>query len=57
MEELKLYFSYSQEILDELARVKIVEALQVDAWLVHYAVKRNYDKHIKGIYRGQSQHT
>ncbi len=49
---LKKYFAEPRDGGDEMARLKIVDALQVKgaaAWIVHNAVKRNYDKHRKGI--------
>jgi len=52
IEELKAYFAEPKKGEDELARSKIVNALQVKgaaAWIVHNAVKRNKGKHRKGI--------
>ncbi len=53
IEELKAYFAEPKKGEEELARSKIVNALQVKgaaAWIVHNAVKRNKDKHRKGRY-------
>ena len=51
IDELKGYWAEPKVQEDESARIKIVDALKVEgaaAWIVHNAVKRNYDKYRKG---------
>jgi hypothetical protein len=50
IDELKAYFATPQDSGDEMARLKIVQALQVigaAAWIDHNAAKRNYHEYRK----------
>ena len=53
IQALKEYFAEPRNDIDETVRVSIVAALQTKgaaAWVVHNAIKRNYDKYRKGIF-------
>ncbi len=50
--KLKEHYAEPKDGEDEKARLKIVDALEVEgaaAWIVHTAIKANYDKHVRSV--------